>query len=320
MRMASLARASRIGLLPALLWAVSCMNDSEGGDKPPAGESNTSGYFRIRLNEKSDISQGLPTVEGRIYAGVSPSALFWAEKSRSGGCALYLPKAPFCDPACGPNALCAEDGVCKAFARPIVVGKVTLTGAKTQAGATTVEMDPTSNVYQIPAGTALQYIPFAEGDEVKVAAAGDTALGSFSIAGKAIARLAVLSDTIVLADGQPMRLRWAPPARDVGSSILVEVDISHHGGSKGKIACETADNGSLDIAASLVDNLKALGISGYPRVELTRKSVATHPRTHVNLEIESTITKLLSIPGLVSCSVDEECPEGKTCQQDMQCK
>jgi hypothetical protein len=320
MKMASLARVTRIGLLPALLWAVSCMNDSEGGDKPPAAESNTSGYFRIRLNEKSEISQGIPTVEGRVYAGVSPSAILWVEKSRSGACALYQPKAPFCDPGCGTKAVCVEDGVCKAFARPIVVGKVTLTGAKTKAGETSFAMDPTNNVYQVPAGTNLDYTPFAEGDEVKVSAAGDTALGSFAIAGKAIARLNVLSDTIVLADGKPIHLSWTPPAKEMGTSILVEVDISHHGGSKGKISCETADNGSLDIAAPLVDNLKALGVSGFPRIELTRKSVTTHPQTHVNLEIESPITKLITVPGVISCTTNEECPDGKTCQQDMQCK
>jgi hypothetical protein len=320
MNMASLARASRVGLLPALLWAVSCMNDSDGGDKPPAVESNTSGYFRIHLNEKTEYSQGLPTVEGRVYAGVSPSAILWVEKARSGGCALYEPKAPFCDPGCGTQGLCVEDGVCQAFARPIVVGKVTLTGARTKAGQASFEMEPTSNVYQVPAGTNLEYLPFAEGDEVKISAAGDTALGSFSIAGKAISRLVVLSDTIALADGQPLRLRWAPPAKDAGSTVLVDVDISHHGGSKGKIACEAADNGSLDIASSLAGALKALGVSGFPRVELTRKSVSRHPQTHVDLEIESTITKLLTIPGLVSCNVDEECPEGKTCQQDMQCQ
>jgi hypothetical protein len=200
------------------------------------------------------------------------------------------------------------------------VGKLTLTGAKTKDGATTVTMDPILNGYQMTAGTNLAYDPFTEGDPVSVSAAGDTVLGKFSVSAKAISRLAVLNDSIVLADGKPIQLRWTPPGKDVGSRVSVAVDISHHGGAKGKIECETADNGTLDIDASLVDALKALGVSGFPRIELSRKSVGTNAQVHVDLEIESPITKLVSIPGLISCSGDEECPEGKTCQQDLQCK
>jgi hypothetical protein len=318
--MASLARASRIGILPVLLWAVSCMDNSTGGQPAPAGESNTSGYFRILLNEKTEISQGQPTVEGRVYSGESPSLLLWIEKARSGACALYQPRAPFCNPGCGSGALCVSDGVCQPFAEPIVVGKVTLTGAKTQSGAVSFTMDPISKVYQPPAGVNLEYIPFAEGDEVKVAAAGDSALGSFSVSAKAIARLAVLNDSIVLNDGQPLLLRWTPPARDIGSTLSVLIDVSHHGGSKGKIECETEDDGSLDIPASLVDALKALGVSGWPQIEFTRKTVGVNPQVHVNLEIQSPIAKILGIPGLISCTGDEHCPTGKTCQDDLQCK
>lgn len=315
-----LARASRIVFLSALFCAVSCMENSTGGDKPPAGASNTSGYFRILLNEKSEFSQGQPTVEGRVFSGVSPSTLLWIEKASSGGCALYEPKAPFCDPGCGSGALCVSDGVCQSFARPIEVGKVTMTGAKTKSGATSFTMDPTNKAYQPPAGVNLEYLPFAEGDEVKIEAAGDTALGSFSVSAKAIARLSVLNDTIVLADGQPIRLRWTPPGDDVGSTISVLMDISHHGGSKGKIECETEDDGSLDMAASLLDALKALGISGWPQIEITRKSVSTNPQVHVDLEIKSPIARILGIPGLISCTGDEDCPTGKTCQPDLQCK
>ncbi len=320
LNLASLARASRFGFLAVLLWTVSCMENSTSAEPPPAGESNTSGYIRILLNEKSEFSQGLPTVEGRLYSGVSSSALAWIEKAKVGGCALSVPKAPFCDPGCGSGALCVSDGVCKPFARPITAGQVTITGAKTNSGSTSFTMDPTSKVYQPLAGVNLLYVPFAEGDEVKASVAGDTALGSFSVSAKAIARLEVLNDTIVLADGQPIQLRWTPPGKDVGSTITVLLDVSHHGGSKGKIECETEDDGSLDIPASLLDALKALGISGWPQIDIARKTVATHPLVHVNLEIESPISRILGIPGLISCTGDENCTDGKTCQPDLQCK
>ena len=318
--MASTVSVSRFGILPDLFWAVSCMNDSTGGSKPPAGEFKGSGYFRIILTEKTEISQGLPTVQGKVYEGPLPSSILWQEAVKSGACALYKPKAPFCDPGCGSNALCVSDGVCKVFPKSIGVGKVTVTGTKTLAGATTFAMDPILNGYQPPAGTNLDFLPFAEGDPVSVSAAGDTGLGAFSVNGKAIARLVLLNDSIVLEDGKPVQLRWTPPGKDVGSAVAVKVDISHHGGSKGKIECEAADNGTLDISASLVDALKALGMSGWPTIEVTRRTVGTNAQVGVSLEIESPISRSLSIPGLISCTGDEDCPDGKTCQHDMQCK
>ena len=317
--MTYLTRLSLIGILPVMLWTSSCMNEPEVKNAP-AGSSNASGYFRISLIEKSEISQGLPTVQGKVYTGPLPSATSWLEKAKSGACTLYEPKAPFCDPSCGSSALCVSDGVCKAYPKSVGVGKVTVSGVKTKAGATTFTMDPILNGYQPPAGTNLEYIPFAEGDPVSLSAAGDTGLGAFSLSAKAIARLVVQNDSIVLADGKPILLRWTPPGKDVGSIIAVTVDISHHGGAKGKIECQTADNGSLDIAASLVDALKALGVSGFPSIEITRKTVSANDKVQVNFEIESLITKPLSIPGLISCAGEGDCPEGKTCQQDLQCK
>ena len=324
--MISLKRLSRIGILPILLWTSSCVEDS-GTGIPPAGTGNppvvmsgATGYFRITLTEKTEISQGLPTVQGRVYDGPMPSSLAWLETARSGACALYEPRAPFCSPSCGSGALCVSDGVCKAYPKSVGVGKVTVSGAKTTAGAASFAMDPVLNAYQPPAGVNLEYVPFAEGDPVTVSAAGDAGQAAFSLSAKAIARLAVLNDSIVMADGQPIPLRWTPPAKDVGSTISVAVDISHHGGTRGKIECETADNGALDIDASLLDALKALGVSGWPQMEITRKTAGASDLISVDLEIESPITKLLSIPGLISCSGDGDCPEGKTCQLDLQCK
>lgn len=319
--MASRVRISHIGILPVLFWAVSCMNDSTGGsNKPPAAEFKGSGYFRVILTEKTAVDRGLPTVQGKIYDGPMPSSILWHETAKSGVCALYKPEAPFCDPGCGSKATCVSDGVCQAFPKLIGVGKVTVTGMKTQAGLTTFVMDPILNGYQPPAGTNLEYLPFAEGDPVSASAAGDTGMGAFSVSGKAISRLVLLNDSIVLEDGKPVQLRWTPPGKDVGSTVAVKVDISHHGGSKGKIECETADNGSLDISASLIDALKALGMSGWPVIEVTRRTVAANTQVGVNLEIESPIALPLSIPGLISCTGDENCPDGKTCQEDLQCR
>ncbi len=318
--MATSARVSHYGILPVLFLAVSCMDDSTDGNKHPDGDFRGSGYFRIILNEKTEFSQGLPSLKGKIYDGHMPSSILWRETAKSGACTLFEPEAPLCIPGCGSDALCVSDDVCEAFPNLISAGKVTVTGVKTLAGANSFTMDPIQNGYQPPAGTNIAYIPFSEGDPVTVTAAGDTGVGAFVLNGKAVARLDLLNDSIALEDGKPVQLRWIPPGRDVGSTIKVMMDLSHHGGSKGKIECETADNGSLDVSASLVDALRALGVTGWPTIEVTRRTVVANPKVGITLEIESPIAHVLSIPGLISCTGDEDCPDGQTCQILLRCE
>jgi hypothetical protein len=201
------------------------------------------------------------------------------------------------------------------------VGKVTVTGVKLKSAAASFAMTQLFNNYQPGVADSLAYPPFAEGDAVTFSAAGDSALGAFKVTATGIGLLTVLNDTITMADGKPITLKWTAPAKAGASVVAVYVDISHHGGSKGKIECEGPDNGSLVIAANLVDQLKALGVSGYPKIEITRKSTGTNADVKVSLVVESLVSRDLEIPGLISCDGSTAvCPDGKTCQPDLQCK
>src|SRR5690606_38456471 len=142
----------------------------------------------------------------------------------------------------------------------------------------------------------------------------------FTVSAKGIPPLVLLNDSISLEDGKPVDLRWTPPAQPGNSRISVDVDISHHGGSRGMIECEGPDNGAMIIAGALVDQLKALGISGFPKMEISRQAVGVHPEFEVELVLESRVTKYIGIPGLISCSDHLDCPDGQTCADDMQCK
>lgn len=304
-----------LSVLASGLILGSCMSEPEGR-RPVANNGTSSGVFRVSLENGGGAS-----IAGKVFNGVQPSALAWTEVAKSGACVLSKPKAPFCDGGCGSGGLCVSDGVCKPFPKAVSVGKVTVTGVKTKAGAAAFSMEPGfGTVYQPAVGTSLEPSPFAEGDAVAIAAAGDTAVGPFTVSAKGIVRLALAADSIVLADAKPVLLKWAAPAKDVGSKVHVYLDISHHGGTKGKIECEGPDNGSLEIAATLVDQLKALGVSGFPTVEATRMNVGKNEAAGVELILESLIVRNVGIPGLISCDEDNPCPSGKTCQQDMQCK
>jgi hypothetical protein len=122
--------------------------------------------------------------------------------------------------------------------------------------------------------------------------------------------------------GQPLALAWKPPAQANVSRIEIEMDLSHHGGSKGKIECDVPDTGSLAIPAAQITALQGLGISGFPTVIVTR--VATGSTTtrlgRATLRVVASVERAVEVEGLHSCTANEDCPAGMTCQVDLKCK
>jgi hypothetical protein len=300
----------------AALLALSCISDGGKGDGDSTVKKYLHGRFLVNLVEATSLSDAYTSILGRVNDGPTPSTLAWDTSTTIGVCRLLIPRSPFCDPGCGSAASCVEDGVCRAYPAGVNVGTVTMTGV----GAASFQMEPVLYNYQPPVGTALGFPPFAEGESVTISAASDS-IGSYSLTAKGILPLQTLFDSVILADNQPVTLQWTPPLATGNSTVSARLDISHHGGVKGVIECEGPDKGSMTVAATLVDELKALGISGFPTVEVTRHS-SSPARTDMSLElrIESTVTRPISIPGIVSCVGDEDCPSGKTCQQDLKCQ
>jgi hypothetical protein len=315
----SSARGAAFSLALSMALSLSaCMGGSDEGDEPPVGGSDAQGVFVVTLVPPAFNPTGHTTLSGTVYDGPTPSITGYEDDKKAGDCALKVTKMPQCGNGCGSGFICVDGNKCQAESDPVGVGTVTLTGVKTAAGAAaTVTMNPTNPAqnnfnYQLPAEPKLGYPPNAEGDLLTLAAAGDTKVGPFSVSAKGIAPLSVPEDSLVLADGKPLQLKWTPGAVST-SKMMVEVNITNHGAHKGKISCETADDGSLEIPASLVDGLKALGVSGFPSVDLTRLSRGTSAQVDVDLVVESKVSRDLSIPGIVSCTVNEDCPAGKTC-------
>lgn len=309
----------RILILSFPLLAASCTNDPDYGGKERRIEK-IYGNFQVSLVEPTAVSQGFTSVLGVMYDDPTPSPLHWKETAKSGRCALLTPNAPFCEKPCGSGAACVADNMCRDYPNAVGAGKVSVNGIRIKDGAASFEMDPRNDSYQPPGGLQLAFPPFAEGDAVRFSAAGDTGAAAFSLSAKGIAPLQILDDSIVLAAGQAISLKWAPPSNTAYSTVSVMVDISHHGGTKGKIECAGPDNGAMEISASLADQLKALGVSGFPKIEIARRAIGTSAINNVYLVLESMVNRPLHIPGLVSCDDDEDCPDGRICQQDFQCK
>jgi len=177
-----------------------------------------------------------------------------------------------------------------------------------------------SNTYQAPPSVPLAYPPFAEGDAVTVTAAGEY-LPAFTLSSKGIAPLALGPGELALKSGQALALTWTKGAVSA-ASIHVKLDISHHGGSKGQIECDTSDSGTLTVSSALVSKLLSLGVAGFPTVIVTRRAVGSTviPAGRVELEISSSVEQAVTIDGLASCTDTADCPNGQTCQSDLTCK
>ncbi|HEY3255756.1 MAG TPA: hypothetical protein VGJ91_17480 [Polyangiaceae bacterium] len=275
------------------------------------------GSFQVKLSAASDLGDATTNIVGKVYDGAIPAATIWEKPQVDGACTLTTPRIPFCNTPCSGGGVCVEDDTCMAYPAAHGVGTVTVSGVKTADGQSSFTMMPIANNYQPT--VSLLYPPFAEGDSITVAAAGDF-FPAFNLASQGIAPLVLTSTQLALKSGQALDLAWSKAASD--STVHVHLDISHHGGSKGQIECDTDDSGSLRISAALVSKLLALGVAGYPTVIVTRQAIGATKISagRVELVVSSAVEQGVSIDGLTSCTKDADCASGQTCQSDQSCK
>lgn len=292
-------------------------------DAAVGDESILAGTFAVKLVPPDDdnATAGTTSFLGKVYDGASLSEVVWEKSDASGGCTLLIPRVPYCSTPCGGTSACVEDETCQAYPVAHSAGTVTATGLRTTTGATTFSMSPVVNSYQPPATVSLAYPAFSEGDAITIESSGDY-YAPLRLTAKGIAPLKLTSSTLALSTTTPLVLSWEAPGAGASSTIEVKLDISHHGGTKGKIECTTADTGSLEIPVALVSKLLALGVAGYPTVVVTRQSTgsATIAPGRVDLVVSSQVEAAVTVDGLVSCKDTTECPSGQTCQDDLTCK
>ena len=273
-------------------------------------------YFCIRIFV---LAIRFPLLARRIHKWlalfVGIQVVIWTVTDSEGDCELFEPSVPHCDPDCGGVAACVADGVCKDYPKALTVGNVRVSGAGPE-----FVMEPIASNYQPPNDVKLPYPPCAAGETVRLEAEGG-AFPAFTLESKCIDVLD-FPGPLAIEEDQPLALSWSAPTMAGITRIHVKMDISHHGGSKGKIECDIDDDGSFEIAASLVTKLVDLGVAGFPTVSLTREaaggSTAAQPE-HVEFSVSQAAEQLLDIPGLKSCTSDEHCEEGQTCRSDKTC-
>lgn len=288
---------------------------SNGAGAASTGSKEIVGTFQVQVTaDEADKTTGMTKVVGQVGDGPIPANVVWTVTKQEGGCSLSTPSAPFCEAGCGAD-VCVADDKCQAYPTNHSVGEVTLQGVKLAAGGTDLVLKEIAKSYQPPAGTALAYPPFAGGDEVTLHATGGD-YAPFELASKGVDPLSLTSTDYELDVDKALELTWDAPADTKSARIFVKVDISHHGGAKGKIECDVEDTGSLTISAAMITQLIQLGVAGYPSVVATRQAIGTAKIAPgvVRLEVSSRTEQFLTVKGYTSCTVDEDCPDGKTCR------
>jgi len=324
----SLAKISAFLLPIAGLAFAACGGSSDSLANGAAGSAGATpgdpdklvGSFQVKVTPASDLGAATTTIIGKISDGPTPATTQWIDPQTEGDCTLTTPHSPYCTTPCGSSAACVEDDTCLAYPTAHGAGAVTVTGIQAANGSTPLTLLLTNNVYQAPPAVALAYPPFAESDAVTVTAAGDY-FPAFNLSSKAIAPLVITSTNLALKSGQGLALTWTKGAEGT-ARIHVKLDISHHGGSKGQIECDTADSGALTVSGALITKLLNLGVAGFPTVIVTRHTVGSTviPSGRVELELSSTVEQSVSVDGLISCTDPEDCPDGQECQSDLTCK
>ncbi len=296
-------------ILLVLLMFCACLDSgNEGNPSTPNSTAASFGTFRIQLIPE-DKGMGDPAytrVLGTMFDGPSPPNSIFKEVKSSGVCKLMKAVSPFCSQECGLGYKCIAEDSCMAEPKVIGVGKVTITGLKYNNKSTPVVMEQLRGNYQM-VGVTLDYPPWEEGDTITLSAAGSADAAAFTLKARGITPLEVLNNEIVVSDGQPITLQWKPPTVKNVSTISVQINISYHGGTKAEIQCECEDNGSLTIPGSMLDELKSYGIAGYPRVDITRKSIGYDEVSKAQVILECMVTRMLTIPGIESCDRNEDC-------------
>jgi hypothetical protein len=301
-------------------------SDAGGSTPEPNGETEersggSLGRFTVTLTQGTT---NYATFDGKVYEAPVPQREGWKTTRTDGDCSVREPERPSCDEECVAPAYCAAgSNVCATEPPTVSAGEVTVSGLITsgaKSSITLTPLNPTTNAYNATGENALSYPPFQPGDEVVLAATGE-ALGEFTMVAHGIEPLMLDGeDPLTFTSEDDLTVAWAA-GTEASAVIELTVDISFHGGTKGQIVCETDDDGELVVSQALVSHLIELGVAGFPQIEIIRRSgsFANVLADHIEFNVLSRRTRLLSVPGVVSCADVTDCADGEDCREDSTC-
>lgn len=168
----------------------------------------------------------------------------YTEAQREGACLRLTSEVPFCDPACGADALCTADDTCTPVPALESAGPLTLA-----VGAATRTVTPAGSIYATSEETEL----FPGGSTLTASAPGDV-FPAFELSTAVPEPLTGVSPPGVLVAGSPYRVTWTPG--DPGTRVFLRLiaDRGHNPVHPSVIYCDAADEaGVIDVPVALID-------------------------------------------------------------------
>ncbi len=258
-----------------------------------------------------ELASGFTRVGGKVEDGVAPQQVP-VERAAGGECRLLTPPRLLCDPGCPSSTeTCSEGNQCVPLPNGRDVGTVTVQGLVVPLR---MSANPATKSYSNPAVPRLPPLGFAAGADLRLSSSGGD-YAPFELRGWGVSLLEVTAEPIQITEGNPMSLSWGVPEDTGPAYVQLQLNINNHGSNKAWLECAFADTGSGEIPAALVDELLAVGRSGFPTLTLTRQSASSRVIEPgcVQLLVTSQFSTDVEVPGVISCNSSSECPVGQNC-------
>lgn len=291
-------------------------DDSSGDSVPPDPEtvpldgvcSDATHWGAFLIDSNADFS----FVSGAMTNGVVPASIL-TNVLTDGECTIWRRENPFCDPACTSGFACDFDGECVPYPEGQDIGTVTVHGLVQPVSMTPV---PPGNTYF---DTSLPNPPWEPGALVTLGTSGG-AYDPFRLYGVAPATLVPTSLAWTINPGQPLAISWDAPTSAVRSEVVLNLRIDLHGVTPSSLECVFADDGAAEVPASVLDQLMAAGVTGFPAGDIARRTADSADAGQGCADLVLTSSRLgqVSITGYTPCRRDEECPEGTTCNEALE--
>ncbi|MFZ5475986.1 MAG: hypothetical protein ACOZNI_04365 [Myxococcota bacterium] len=259
-----------------------------------------------------DSNEDYAYVSGSASDGVVPVSVL-TNVLTSGDCTIWRRENPFCDPGCDPGYTCSLDGECVVYPTTQDLGIVTV-GGLVQA----VSMEPVTPGYTY-FDTSLPNPPWTPGEVLSLQTGGG-AYDPVTLHGIAPVDLGTAAVAWTVVEGQPLAVTWDAPAEAVRTEVVVHLRIDQHGLTPSEIECVFADDGAGEVPAEIVDGLIGLGVTGFPAGDLARRTAdkAALGDGCMDLVAQSSRVASVEVAGYTPCRRDEDCPDGETCNEELE--
>lgn len=314
-------------LLASLLACVVAPDDTAASSRDSVGDSGSDTVAdpaTVPLAGACDLADDFggfavtalddeSAVEGAVADSVVPADVL-VEVAAEGGCRMLRRDNPFCDPACDPGEACTFENTCVAWPANQDLGTVTIDGLLEP-----VSMEPVfpGNLYY---DTELPHPALLPGELVTLSMPGGV-YGPIELYGVGVEPLDATGLAWTLGAGTDLDLTWpAPGGPVVRSEIVVSLSIDQHGVSPSRLECALDDDGAAAVPATLIDALLNAGVTGFPAATITRRTADRAPAGAgcLDFEVASPRVVPVTVEGHTPCVTDNECPDGQTCDEEMQ--